>query len=38
MLHAASGGIRAGFSLSMANTGASDGNQFQDDDQGLQAV
>ena len=37
-LHAASGGIRAGFSQSMAYTGSSGGNQSQDDDRGLQAV
>ena len=34
----ASGGIRIGFSQSMANAGVSDGNQSQDCDRGLHAV
>ena len=38
MLHAASCGIRVGFSQLMANTGASDGTQSQDNDWGLQVV
>ena len=33
-----SSGIKAGFSQLMANTGASDGNQSQDGDRGLQAI
>ena len=38
MLHVASGGIRASLSQLMANTGATDGNQSQDSDRGLQVV
>ena len=38
MLHATSGGIKAGLSQFMLNTGASDDNQSQDSDRGLQAV
>ena len=38
MLHDVSGGIRAGLSQSMANTSASDGNQSQDGDRGLQVI
>ena len=37
-LHAVSGGIRAGFSQSMANTSASADNQSQNEDHGLTAV
>ena len=32
---ATSGGVRAGFSQSMAKTGANDYNQSEDDDRGL---
>ena len=37
-LHAASGGIKVGFSQSVTNTSVSNDNQSQDDDQGLTTV